>query len=434
MASTIFLFAILLFACFIPSKSLPIHSKNNHGFTLSLIHRDSPESTFYNHSMTPYERRVASTRRSVTRMQQHSMRAKAKSKFKTLDVPDISSEAVLDNLEYIASYSIGTPPTKVNAFIDTGFDIIWTMGNPTFDPSKSSTYKKLSCVSKYCLGLGDLRTCPSYESEPCTYDMTYDDGSRSFGVLGEDKFMFDDSYDPGKTVDAGYLHFGINNESSPNFKGNQHGALALDRGLYSLLGQLGITKFSHCFVRPDTIEGSRSRMYFGSNAKILYSFLVPLVQIQSEPLYFVEINVIRVGMTEIEYPSYAFDGGVVIDTGISNSMLTTAVYDPFVSELRNQIKLPVVKGPLDQLELCFQATDDEISQTPEVVLYFSMSTVYLSSDVVFEEYSQGIWCLAILRSSSLRSMIGNIQMRNLLVGYDLQENGISFSSADCNNV
>ncbi|KAE9599007.1 putative nepenthesin [Lupinus albus] len=433
MASTIFFFAILLFACFIPSKSLPIHSKNNHGFTLSLIHRDSPESPFYNHSMTLYERRVASTRRSVARMQQHSMRAKAKSNYKTLDGPDISSEAILDNLEYIASYSIGTPPTKVNAFIDTGFDIIWTLGNPTFDPSKSSTYKTLSCDSKYCLRLGDLRSCP-YGSESCAYDMTYDDSSRSYGVFGEDKFTFDDAYAPGKTVDVGYVYFGVNNESSPNFKGSQHGALALDRGLYSLLGQLGISQFSHCFVHPYTIEGAKSRMYFGSNAKILYSFLVPLVQFQSEPLYFVEITGIRVGMTEIEYPSYAFDGGVSVDSGISNSMLTTFVYDPFVSELRNQIKLPVVKGPSDQLELCFQATDDEISKTPEVVLYFFKSTIYLASNVVFEEYSQGIWCLAILRSPSLRSMIGNIQMRNLLVGYDLQVNGISFSSADCNDV
>ncbi|KAF1895309.1 hypothetical protein Lal_00043955 [Lupinus albus] len=421
MASTIFLFGILLFACstFIPSKSLPIHSKKNHGFTLSLMHRDSSESPFYNHSMTPYERRVASTRRSVARMQQHSMRAKARSKFGTLNVPDISSQAVIDNLEYIASYSIGTPPTKVNAFIDTGFDIIWTMGIPTFNRSKSSTYRKLSCVSKYCLGLGDLRTCPSYESEPCTYDMTYDDSSRSYGVFGIDKFRFDDSHDPRKTIDVGYLHFGINKESSPNFKGNQHGALALDRGLYSLLGQLG------------NIEGSRSRMYFGSKARILYSFLVPLVQIRHESLYFVRLTGIRVGRTEIKYPSHAFQGGAVIDTGISNSMLTTAIYDPFVSELRNKIKLPVVKGPLNELELCFRATDDEISKTPEVVLYFSKSTVYLSSDVVFEEYSQGIWCLAILRSPSLRSMIGNIQMRNLLVGYDLQKNGISFSSADC---
>ncbi|OIW13945.1 hypothetical protein TanjilG_09296 [Lupinus angustifolius] len=384
--------------------------------------------------MTPYERRVASTRRSIARMQQHSMRAKARSKFKTLNVPDISSEAVIDSLEYIASYSIGTPPTKVNAFIDTGFDIIWTLNQPTFDPSTSSTYTNLSCLSKYCLDLGDLRTCASFESEPCIYDMTYDDSARSYGVFGHDKFMFDDSNDPSKTVDVGYLYFGVNNESSPNFKGNQHGALALDRGRYSLLGQLGITRFSHCFVPPDTIEGSRSRMYFGSNAKVLYGFLVPLVQVPNDPLYFVIIDGIRVGVTEIEYPSYAFDGGVVVDTGISNSMLTTAAYDPFVSELRKNINLPVVHGPSDELELCYQATEEEISNTPEVALYFSNSTVYFSSDVVFQEYSQGIWCLAILRSSNLRSMIGNIQMRNLLVGYDLEKNGISFSSSDCKPV
>lgn len=91
-----------------------------------------------------------------------------------------------------------------------------------------------------------------------------------------------------------------------------------------------------------------------------------------------------------------------------------------------------MKGPSDDFELCYQGSYDELANIPIVTFHFTNVDLRLTHDVTFVEYGEGVWCLAILRSPSLvQSVIGNIQMRNLWVGYDLDRNGISFTNADC---
>lgn len=160
--------------------------------------------------------------------------------------------------------------------------------------------------------------------------MVYADGSMSYGTLASDKFLFDASNDYHNQVDVGFITFGVNNESSPHFKGKQNGCLALARGQFSLISQLGIKKFSHCFVTPDDV-GSGSRMYFGSRAVIYASDLTPLLA-SNDSLYDVKIEGISVGETQVEIPTRP--GGTVVDAGSSNTMLTSTYYDPFLNVIR----------------------------------------------------------------------------------------------------
>jgi hypothetical protein len=81
-----------------------------------------------------------------------------------------------DDGTYLMSYSIGTPPLKIYSMIDTASDLVWlqckpynicyNQTSPIFNPSKSSSYKMISCSS---------RTCKSQEYISCSHDDDDDD-------------------------------------------------------------------------------------------------------------------------------------------------------------------------------------------------------------------------------------------------------------------
>lgn len=92
--------------------------------------------------------------------------------------------------EFVVPIYLGTPPQKASVIIDTGSDLTWiqsqpcsscyTQVDPIFDPSKSSTYKKLACSTSLCEKLLD-KQCSSNAS--CTYAYGYGDGSQTQGYF-----------------------------------------------------------------------------------------------------------------------------------------------------------------------------------------------------------------------------------------------------------
>jgi len=92
--------------------------------------------------------------------------------------------------EFIVPIYLGTPPQKASIIIDTGSDLTWIQSqpciscynqvDPIFDPSKSSTYKKLACSTTLCQELLG-KQCSSNAS--CTYDYGYGDGSQTYGYF-----------------------------------------------------------------------------------------------------------------------------------------------------------------------------------------------------------------------------------------------------------
>lgn len=91
--------------------------------------------------------------------------------------------------EFLVPIYLGTPPQKASIIIDSASDITWVQSqpcfycypqvDPIFDPSKSSTYKRLACSTYYCEEL--VTQCPS--SASCVYAIHYGDGSDSEGYL-----------------------------------------------------------------------------------------------------------------------------------------------------------------------------------------------------------------------------------------------------------
>ncbi|XP_021815358.1 uncharacterized protein LOC110757915 [Prunus avium] len=136
------------------------------GFSVDLIHRDSPISPLYNPSLTPSQRLANALRRSINRLNHFSPAASSLSQ----DGPNqVQATLIMKRGEYLMEASIGTPLFPIKAIANTGSDLIWTQckpcpscyqqTDPLFDLEKSSTYKTLPCSSNQCVSLNG--TCSS---------------------------------------------------------------------------------------------------------------------------------------------------------------------------------------------------------------------------------------------------------------------------------
>ena len=103
--------------------SLSLIEASNDGFSVELMHRDSPKSPFYDPSETPQQRLANTLRRSINRVNHF----RPTSSFSTNAV---DSEIVPDSGEYLMQYAVGTPPVKVFGIADTGSDLTWLQCAP----------------------------------------------------------------------------------------------------------------------------------------------------------------------------------------------------------------------------------------------------------------------------------------------------------------
>ena len=340
-----------------------------------------------------------------------------------------------DIAEYIVSYYIGTPPTKVYSFIDTGSNIIWTKGVPYFDPTQSFSYTNLTCGSDSCTYLGPNKGCqPS--GDRCNYRLRCDDGSMSLGILARDKFTFETPV--GVLVDVGFLAFGYSFLTSPHFTGKENGCLGLNRQKLSFVDQLGIKKFSHCMVIPDKIGLRSSTMYFGSRPGVSGE----PTQILKNPFqdYYVNLEGIRIGDQKVLLPpgvfnlTAKFDGGVIIDSGSSHTWLRKEAFEPFLRMMLQKVRFPLEKPPSEEFELCFKGKNDDLHSILPATFHFMGVDLRLIPETTFQEVKGELFCLVILRNPNNNvTSIGNFQMRDFWVEYDIENQVISFASAKCEN-
>lgn len=92
--------------------------------------------------------------------------------------------------EFLVPIYLGTPPQKASIIIDTGSDLTWIQSEPCascfpqidsiFDPSKSSTYKRVACSASSCKELAN-NACSTNGS--CVYIYSYGDDSITEGYF-----------------------------------------------------------------------------------------------------------------------------------------------------------------------------------------------------------------------------------------------------------
>lgn len=307
--SSILLSFTIFIISFICASSLTIIGATTLGFSVELIHRDSPKSPFYDNSTTPSEKLHNALHHSVNRATHFFSKPKALS-----NSPEISLKYV--SQEYIMAYSMGTPSFQTYGIADTGSDFIWlqcmpcflcyNQTIPMFDLyASSSTYRNYLCRSKMCR---DVKTSV-YQTycdvlKGCAFKMKYLSNQSSLGSVAHDTLTLLTSN--GDRVSFPMTVFGCAHETIGPFVAESSGVVGLGRGHFSLIYQMGIyteLKFSYCLA--PYFSSATSKMQFGQNAVVSGPGVVttPLGSVKNkETHYYVTLEGISVEDTRIDFP------------------------------------------------------------------------------------------------------------------------------------
>ncbi|KAK8257064.1 hypothetical protein V6Z12_1Z007800 [Gossypium hirsutum] len=400
--------AAIVFAI-ISLSTLRLTDAQNVGFSVELIHRDSIKSPFYNPFETTFDHVTNAFRHSFSRVH----RFYPNSITTTEANPDII---------------VNTGDFSVVALADTGSDLIWTQCSPCsqcfkqdaplFDPTKSSTYRKMSCSSNSC--------------ENIQGGFTYGDNSFSKGDIAYDTLTLGST--TGQAVALPDTIIGCGNNNAGTFSGKASGIIGLGGGEISLINQLGSPingKFSYCLL-PMTQIGKSSKMNFGSNAIVSGPGTVstPLSEKSPTTFYFLTLKAISVGTQRIEFKGSSFgtdEGNIVIDLGTTLTLLPSDFYSQLESAMESQFNGIRAQGPKG-FNLCYVAIHE--FEAPEVTVHFANADVKLKTLNIFVNVDDSTACFAFSPAQNI-AIYGNLAQMNFLIGYDTKSQTVSFKSTDC---
>ncbi|PKU82654.1 Aspartic proteinase CDR1 [Dendrobium catenatum] len=407
------------FAIFLFILSVVIHLPSlvwctSGGFSVELIHRDSPKSPLHDPNSTPSSRIRAAAQRSRSRaIYFRDAIRKAHLSSSAIPMDDASnfySEITPNTFEYLMSFYLGTQSA------------------PLFDPQSSSSYKTIPCNTDSCSILPQS-SCDS--SSQCYYQYGYGDKSIVEGILSTETIGFDST--SGRPVQIPTTLFGCTHQSNGTFDKNDAGLVGLGGGKLSLIRQLGSTignKFSYC-MPSSTQTSANSQLNFGSNAVVSSSNAVttPLISGSPDTFYFLNLEHISVAGKTVQ-------GNIIIDSGTTLTLIDDNTLQSGESDVKSSINLPQVKDPNGVFNLCFDVSGTGASaQFPEITFEFSGgASVVLQQPNAFVEAEQNILCLAMISSGTIADSInifGNIAQQNFHIGYDLATMQLTFAPTNC---
>ncbi|KAL4597185.1 hypothetical protein ACB092_12G216900 [Castanea dentata] len=407
--------------------SLSLIEASNEGFSVELMHRDSPKSPFYDPSKTPQQRLANALRRSINRV--NHFRPTSSFSTNALDSEIISNEG-----EYLMQYAVGTPPVQVFGIADTGSDLTWlqcrpctkcyNQTSPIFDPAKSSTYKIVPCISPQCDNVQG-----SCVGSNCEYIVSYGDGSTSVGDLALDTVKLGSTASFPKTI------IGCGHDNSGIFGAKGSGIVGLGSSAPSLISQLRTSiagKFSYCLIPFDKTD-AKSKLNFGTNAVVSGPGAVttPLATNQNNDYYTLTLEAISVGPTKITSTSgKAAGGNIIIDSGTTLTFLPSDLYTGFEAALKAQIKLAVVKDPNNTFSLCFDSPESTF-KVPTIIAHFTGGADVTLSAINTFIGDKTMSCMAFIPAGDSIAIFGNLAQADQLVGYDIVKKTVSFKPTDC---
>ncbi|KAG0452786.1 hypothetical protein HPP92_025450 [Vanilla planifolia] len=438
--------SIVVLLLFSVAALLPLIASGQGGFTVDLIHRDSPQSPLYDPTSTL---RLASLRAAAARSRERAIYFGRAMRNATLAASDNFYSTVSPNdFEYLMSFYLGTPPTEVLAIADTGSDLIWvqckpcdqcyTQTAPLFDPQASSTYKVVSCSAQTCSALPQS-SCAS--GSQCEYNYGYGDGSLVDGFLSSETVGFHST--SGRPVQIPSTVFGCTHQSKGTFNKNGAGLVGLGGGQLSLVRQLGSVisnRFSYCL--PSDQSSTTSKLNFGSNAVVTGSDAVttPLISGSPDTFYYLNLEKISVGgQGSVALNPAALangQGNIIIDSGTTLTILDDNTLQSVSKKVATSVGLPQVSDPNKVFDLCFDVSGaGGNAKFPDITFHFSGdASVVLQQSNAFVESAKNTVCLAFVSNKGNGvSIFGNIAQQNFHIGYDLGAMQLTFAPTDCSN-
>ncbi|KAL2236809.1 aspartic proteinase CDR1-like [Sesamum indicum] len=418
----------------------------NGGVTIDLIHRESPLSPSYDASTTHFERLRSLFRRSISRY--YALRSAS---FKSTSKSPDSFEATLTPIggEYLIKINIGTPPVEILAIADTGSDLTWTQcvpctqcykqNAPLFDPTKTTSYRSVSCTSQQCQSLG-VGSSSCDKSNRCLYQVSYGDNSYSNGDLAVETFTFDSSTSK-ESVAFPKVVFGCGHNNDGTFNETGSGIVGLGGGAVSIVKQLETAiggKFSYCLTTLDS--ESSSKINFGPNAIVTGPNVssTPIVQKSPDTFYYLTLEGVSVGNKASAYNyisnsnsgATVEEGNIIIDSGTTLTFLPSSLYEGLESTLEKSISGNRVSDPQGLFGLCYELPSNGEFNAPPIIAHFTGADVELTQESTFLEVEKGVVCLTFVTSQDL-AIFGNLHQMNFLIGYDLKNQKVRFLPTDC---
>ncbi|CAL0328749.1 unnamed protein product [Lupinus luteus] len=408
------------------------------GFSVELIHRDSPKSSFYLPNETHFERVAKAIYRSIN----HAIHFN-KPSFTTKNV---ESNVFPNGGEYLMSYSIGTPPVKILGILDTGSDITWLQcepcrpcykqTTPIFDPSKSTTYKTLPCTSNTCKTVRDTSCSLDGGHQSYQYKIGYGDGSRSEGTLSLDTLTL--SSTNGSAISFPKHVIGCGNSNTLVFEGEGFGIVGLGNGPVSFINQLRPSiqgKFSYYLGPSFSGTNTTSKLNFGEDVVVYGDGTVSTPMFLDIDFYFLTLEAFSVGKRRVEFKSSSSgtigSGNIIIDHGTILTLLPRDVYSSLESAVAGVVELEHTQDPSKLLSLCYKSPLAQKLVLPVITTHFRGANVQLNVLNTFVQVSKNVIDFAFTPTNQDVPLFGNLAQQNLLVGYDLQKKTLSFKPTDC---
>ncbi|KAL0016569.1 hypothetical protein SO802_003638 [Lithocarpus litseifolius] len=350
------------------------------------------------------------------------------------------SGSTIGSGNYVVTIGLGTPKRDLTLMFDTGSDITWTQcqpclkscyqqKEPTFDPSKSSTYSNISCSSSVCSQLSSATgISPGCSSSTCVYGIKYFDQSFSAGFFGKEKLTL-----KSRDVFNNFL-FGCGQNNQGLFSGAA-GLLGLGRGPLSLIQQTA-TKynrvFSYCLPSTSSATGS---LTFGKTASSSIKF-TPLSKLTEDTSFYgLDTLGIAVGGKKLSIATSVFlNAGTVIDSGTVITRLPPVAYSALKAAFKDAMKSYPLTSGFSLFDTCYDLSKYETVSIPKISFLFSGNVnvdLDVSGILIAQKISQV--CLAFAGNSDDDSagIFGNVQQKRLEVVYDVAGGRVGFGPAGC---
>lgn len=374
---------------------------------------------------------------------------------------------------YYINVTLGSANQSFHVQVDTGSDLFWVPCNcihcetrtkflplsRPFEPALSSTALLEDCSSATCQQLAQAAPqtygCASQfptlgnRSDPyCEYLYTYADQSSTFGNIMVDILQL---ATPDGQLVSPQIRFGCGMDQQGNLGDGTFGLdglMGLGRGGLSVVGQLaqgGVIedRFALCLEGG----GAGGHLVLGAPAALPPGVQqIDLVGGDQSTFYYVALTNITVGAAAlaVQPGTYALDtsvpssprGGVLLDSGTTYTLLNSAAYVAFLSQVDALTNLATTNVYNFESFHCYTVPDGTSSaalaaQFPPAALKFGDITWPLPAYNYMFPVTKFQACIGALRSDGPQSIIGESWLRNNYILFDRGNDAVYFTPYNC---